>query len=84
MLWSGQVNRYSRRAMSTITSFDIQPLTLGPLSASQRSDIMSHATALSVEARRVFRRLLLLSQARGLNSDSIARAAAQAREHFAS
>lgn len=68
--------------MSTLTSFEIDELTLGPLSGSQRSDIMSHATALSVEARRVFRRLLIVNQSHGLTSDVIARAAAQARAHF--
>jgi len=70
--------------MSTLTSFEIEELTLGPLTAGQRRDIMGHATGLSVEARRVFRRLLILSSnsGHGLNSDAIARAAAQARAHF--
>ena len=45
---------------------------------------MHHATALSPEVRRVFRRLLILGQARGLESESIVRAAAQARAHFES
>ena len=55
--------------------------TLGPLTAAQRNDIMTHATALTAEARRLFRRMLILGQERGLESDSIARAAAQARAH---
>ena len=66
--------------MSTTAS--IHELTLGPLTASQRSAIMSHATDLSVEARRVFRRLLIVTQPRGLSDENIARAAAQARAHF--
>ena len=49
--------------------------------AAQRTDIMTHATALTPEARRLFRRLLILGQERGLGSDTIARAAAQARAH---
>jgi hypothetical protein len=57
-------------------------MTLGPLSAIERTEIMSFATSLSPEARRVFRRLLIVGQARGLSSDAIARAAAQARAHF--
>ena len=68
--------------MSTLSSFEVEELTLGPLSGSQRSDIMGLATGMSVEARRVFRRLLILSQDRGLTSEVIARAAAQARAHF--
>jgi hypothetical protein len=56
--------------------------TLGPLSATQRSHIMLHARELATEARPVFRRLLILGQERGLTSESIARAAAQARAHF--
>ena len=56
--------------------------TLGPLTAAQRRDIMSFAPALSVEARQVFRRLLILRQERGLTAESIARAAAQASAHF--
>ena len=68
--------------MSSTSILDVQDLTLGPLSASQRSDIMAHATELSVEARRVFRRLLILGQEHGLTSESIARAAAEARAHF--
>ena len=82
MLWSVCTNRYSPAAMSTLTSFEIEERTLGPLSAGQRGEIMTYATELSVEARRVFRRLLILSQERGLSSESIARAAAQARAHF--
>jgi hypothetical protein len=57
--------------------------TLGPLSAEQRTEIMRHATVLTPEARKLFRRLLILAQDRGLASDTIARAAAQAREHDA-
>jgi hypothetical protein len=55
--------------------------TLGPLSAAQRTDIMNHATVLAPAARQLFRRLLILGQERGLESESIARAAAQARAH---
>jgi hypothetical protein len=58
--------------------------TLGPLSDAQRTTIMCHATPLTPEARRLFRRLLVLAQPRGLASDGIARAAAQARAHFES
>ncbi len=65
-----------------MSTASIDELTLGPLTASQRSAIMSHATDLSVGARRVFRRLLIVTQSRGLNDDTIARAAAQARAHF--
>ena len=42
---------------------------------------MNPATVLPSEARQLFRRLLILGQDRGLESDSIARAAAQARAH---
>jgi len=67
--------------MSTSTLID--EITLGPLTATQRSQIMRHATELSPEGRRVFRRLLILGQNQGnLESDSISRAAAQARAHF--
>ena len=71
--------------MSTTTTTDtlIHEMTLGPLTAAQRSQIMAQATALTVEARRLFRRLLILAQERGLDGDVIARAAAQAREHVA-
>jgi len=58
-------------------------MTLGPLTAAQRQEIMRHATALTPAARQLFRRLLILAQARGLDSEIIARAAAQAREHVA-
>ena len=68
--------------MSTSTLFEINEMTLGPLTASQRSEIMGHATALSAEARRVFRRLLIVGQSHGLEADFIARSAAQARAHF--
>jgi hypothetical protein len=57
-------------------------MTLGPLSAAQRGDIMRLAPSLSLEARQLFRRLLIVGQDRGLTSESIARAAAQARAHF--
>jgi hypothetical protein len=59
----------------------IHEMTLGPLTAAQRTDIMTHATTLTPEARRTFRRLLILGQERGLGTDTIARAAAQARAH---
>jgi hypothetical protein len=58
-------------------------LTLGPLTEAQRSTIMQHATGLSAESRRLFRRLLIVAQPRGLEAASIARAAAQARAHYA-
>jgi hypothetical protein len=61
----------------------IHESTLGPLTAAQRTEIMSYATFLQPEARRVFRRLLIVSQTRGvIESDVVARAAAQARAHF--
>jgi hypothetical protein len=66
--------------MSTSTLID--EITLGPLSVAQRSEIMRHATELGPEVRRVFRRLLILGQNHGLESESISRAAAQARAHF--
>jgi hypothetical protein len=56
-------------------------MTLGPLTAAQRSDIMNHATVLTPAARRLFRRLLVLGQEHGLDSEFIGRAAAQARAH---
>ena len=56
-------------------------MTLGPLTAAQRTEIMNHATILTPEARRLFRRLLILGQERGLAGEAIARAAAQARAH---
>jgi hypothetical protein len=59
-------------------------LTLGPLTAAQRTTIMQYATPLTPEARRLFRRLLILGQERGLATETIARAAAQARAHFES
>ena len=64
------------------TSTLTHEMTLGPLTAAQRTDIMHHAPALSSEARQLFRRLLILGQPRGLDADTIARAAAQARAHF--
>lgn len=63
------------------TSTLIHEMTLGPLTAAQRTDIMHHATTLTPEARRLFRRLLILGQERGLEAESIGRAAAQARAH---
>jgi hypothetical protein len=66
------------------TSTLTHEMTLGPLTPAQRTEIMRHAPALSAEARQLFRRLLVLAQARGLDSDTIARAAAQARAHFES
>ena len=68
--------------MSTTTSTLTHEMTLGPLTAGQRTDIMRHAVPLTAEARRLFRRLLVLGQERGLEADFIARAAAQARAHF--
>ena len=68
--------------MSTPPSTLIHEMTLGPLTPAQRSAIMQHAPALSPEARRVFCRLLILAQDHGLDAESIARAAAQARAHF--
>ncbi len=65
-----------------ITPYEVEELTLGPLTAGQRADIMRHAPSLSIEARRVFRHLLMLNHTHGLTSDAIARAAAQARAHF--
>ena len=59
-------------------------MTLGPLTATQRSEIMRFAPSLSIEARQVFRRLLVLRQDRGLSDEIIARAAAQACAHFES
>jgi len=57
--------------------------TLGPLTADQRQSIMQHATDMTPSARRTFRRLLILAQARGLDAAVIARTAAQAHEHDA-
>jgi hypothetical protein len=42
---------------------------------------MDHARAFSPETRRIFRRLLILAQERGLDDQTIAHAAAQARGH---
>ena len=61
----------------------LHEMTLGPLSAAQRTQIMSQASALTPEARQLFRRLLILAQERGLDSHVIEMAAAQAREHVA-
>ena len=57
--------------------------TLGPLTDEQRGLIMHHARSMSISARRTFRRLLILAQARDLTADSIARTAQQAHEHDA-
>jgi hypothetical protein len=59
-------------------------MTLGPLTAEQRAEIMHFAPSLSVEARQLFRRLLILRQdsLNGLTAETIARAAAQASAHF--
>jgi hypothetical protein len=69
--------------MSTTTTLT-REMTLGPLTAAQRIEIMRHAPMLSIAARQLFRRLLILAQDRGLDSTHIARAAAQARAHFES
>ena len=66
--------------MSTPTS--VHEMILGPLTAAQRSEIMRHARTLSMPARQLFRRMLILRQDRGLGTQSIARAAAQASAHF--
>jgi hypothetical protein len=63
------------------TSTLTQEMTLGPLTTAQRAEIMRYATDLSPAGRRTFRRLLILAQSRGLEPQTIARAAAQAREH---
>ena len=60
----------------------LHEMTLGPLSAAQRSEIMRHAPTLSIAARQLYRRLLILGQDRGLEPEAISRAAAQARAHF--
>jgi len=68
--------------MTTTTTTITREMTLGPLTAEQRAEIMRFAPSLSTEARQVFRRLLVLRQDRGLTAESIARAAAQASAHF--
>ena len=68
--------------MSTSTLFEVNEMTLGPLTATQRTEIMRHATLLGVEARRVYRRLLIVGQEHGLDAEFISRSAAQARAHF--
>ena len=72
--------------MSTTTTILTREMTLGPLTAEQRAEIMRFAPSLSVEARQVFRRLLILRQdgTNGLTAEIIARAAAQASAHFES
>lgn len=57
--------------------------TLGPLTQAERETIMRHARTLAPDARRTFRRLLILAQERGLSGESIARSATQAQEHAA-
>jgi hypothetical protein len=66
----------------TTTDTLLHEMTLGPLTAAQRTEIMRHAPTLSIAARQLFRRLLILGQDRGLETESIGRAAAQARAHF--
>ncbi len=68
--------------MSTVELVETLPSTLGPLTPAQRQAIMAHAPALSQDGRRLFRRLLVLAQERGLTDDVIVRAAAQARAHM--
>jgi hypothetical protein len=67
-----------------MTTTTTQEMTLGPLTAEQRTEIMRFAPSLSAEARQLFRRLLILRQdgLNGLTSQNIARAAAQASAHF--
>jgi len=61
-----------------------QPATMrAPLTRVQRQAIMRHAPALSADGRRLFRRLLIVGQGRGLTAEAIDRAAAQARGHMA-
>ena len=67
----------------TTSSTLLHEMTLGPLTAEQRTQIMSQSTALTPEARQLFRRLLILAQERGLDRSMIEKAAAQAREHIA-
>lgn len=57
------------------------PTTLGPLTGTQRASIMAHARYMSHENRRVFRRLLVLSQEHGLSQEVIARLAVDAAGH---
>lgn len=57
--------------------------TLGPLSGEERARIMAHAPSMTASARRMYRRLLILSQDRGLTVDAIAHAADLARERAA-
>ena len=68
---------------NTTSSPLLHAMTLGPLTVQQRTHIMSQATALTPEARQLFRRLLILAQERSLDSSLIEKAAAQAREHVA-
>jgi hypothetical protein len=67
--------------MTMPTSTLTHEQTLGPLTADQRQAIMRHATTMTASARRTFRRLLMLNQTHGLDTNSIARTAAQAHEH---
>jgi hypothetical protein len=70
------------RATMTMT-ISTQEQTLGPLTDEQRVLIMQHARPMTINARRTFRRLLILAQDRGLSADAIARTAKQAHEHDA-
>jgi hypothetical protein len=67
--------------MSTPNTIFTHEKTLGPLTDEQRSLIMQHARPMRRSARRMFRRLLIVAQERGLGSSVLARAAAQAHEH---
>lgn len=69
---------------TTTTTTSTRELTLGPLTDEQRSEIMRFAPSLSVAARQLFRRLLIVRQdgPNGLSSGTIARAAVQASAHF--
>ena len=56
-------------------------MTLGPLTAGQRADIMRHAPALSPQAKQLFRRLLVVGQEHGLGGEAVAHFARQAHAH---
>jgi len=64
------------------TSTLTHEMTLGPLTAGQRADIMRHAPGLSPEAKQLFRRLLIVGQQHGLGGEAIAHFAGQAHAHF--
>jgi hypothetical protein len=66
----------------TSNTLPVINFSLGPLTAEQRRTIMRLAAPLSADGRRLFRRLLILAQPRGLTPEAIERAAAQARAHF--